>query len=211
MSDPYATEVKRFFKERPIFVRASLMLFLLSTEEDQPVLLPPFDPLRVMLNVWTPEPVPPFGPGALKRVMRELKDYQRSEEPRGFSMGPVDEDDMSRWKATILGPEGSPYEGGLFHLNITIPKDYPFKPPRMQFTTKVFHPNISECGYVSINILSYDWSPALTISKAVVALRYLLENPDPSDYMMPEAARLLRKDRKEYDDMVKLWTKKYAS
>ena len=31
--------------------------------------------------------------------------------------------------ATILGPEDTPYDGGAFHLEITIPSNYPLVPP----------------------------------------------------------------------------------
>lgn len=46
-------------------------------------------------------------------------------------------------KGTILGPEGTPYEGGVFEIDIDIPKQYPFEPPKMKFSTKIWHPNIS--------------------------------------------------------------------
>ena len=37
----------------------------------------------------------------------------------------------------------TPYEGGKFLVDIIIPPDYPFKPPKMKFDTKIWHPNIS--------------------------------------------------------------------
>jgi hypothetical protein len=46
-------------------------------------------------------------------------------------------------KGNIKGPEGTVYDGGIFYVDIIIPPQYPFEPPKMKFITKVFHPNIS--------------------------------------------------------------------
>ena len=70
---------------------------------------------------------------------------------------------MYNWHATIIGPEDSPYNGGLFFLNIVFPTDYPFKPPKVTFVTKIYHPNINANGGICLDILKDQWSPALTI------------------------------------------------
>ncbi|KAG6433520.1 hypothetical protein SASPL_105134 [Salvia splendens] len=100
---------------------------------------------------------------ASKRILKELKDLQR-DPPTSCSAGPVAED-MFHWQATIMGPSESPYAGGVFLVSIHFPPDYPFKPPKVAFRTKVFHPNINSNGSICLDILKEQWSPALTISK----------------------------------------------
>ncbi|KAL9265684.1 SUMO-conjugating enzyme UBC9-like protein [Drosera capensis] len=85
-------------------------------------------------------------------------------------LGPVAED-MFHWQATIMGPPDSPYAGGVFLVTIHFPPDYPFKPPKVAFRAKVFHPNINSNGCICLDILREQWSPALTISKVQELIR----------------------------------------
>jgi len=64
-----------------------------------------------------------------------------------------------------MGPPDSPYQGGVFFLTIHFPTDYPFKPPKVAFSTRIYHPNINSNGSICLDILRAQWSPALTISK----------------------------------------------
>jgi len=146
---------------------------------------------------------------ALKRITKEYRDLQK-DPPANTSAGPVNETDMFNWKATIMGPEDSPYSGGLFFLNIHFPTDYPFKPPKVQFTTKIFHPNINANGGICLDILKDQWSPALTISKVLLSICSLLTDPNPDDPLVPEIAQLYKKDRKKFDDTARQWSRKYA-
>uniref|UniRef100_A0A8C1PZF8 E2 ubiquitin-conjugating enzyme n=1 Tax=Cyprinus carpio TaxID=7962 RepID=A0A8C1PZF8_CYPCA len=97
---------------------------------------------------------------------QELTDLQR-DPPAQCSAGPVGED-LFHWQATIMGPNDSPYQGGVFFLTIHFPTDYPFKPPKVAFTTKIYHPNINSNGSICLDILRSQWSPALTVSKGKI-------------------------------------------
>ncbi|XP_048877373.1 ubiquitin-conjugating enzyme E2 D4-like isoform X4 [Brienomyrus brachyistius] len=101
--------------------------------------------------------------GGLSPSHNELTDLQR-DPPAQCSAGPVGED-LFHWQATIMGPNDSPFQGGVFFLTIHFPTDYPFKPPKVVFTTKIFHPNINSNGSICLDILRSQWSPALTVSK----------------------------------------------
>lgn len=70
----------------------------------------------------------------------------------------------------------SPYSGGVFFLAIHFPTDYPFKPPKVNFTTRIYHPNINSNGSICLDILRDQWSPALTISKGKCLVAEWLPN-----------------------------------
>nr|8SMW_L Chain L, Ubiquitin-conjugating enzyme E2 D3 [Homo sapiens]8SMX_L Chain L, Ubiquitin-conjugating enzyme E2 D3 [Homo sapiens]8SMY_L Chain L, Ubiquitin-conjugating enzyme E2 D3 [Homo sapiens]8SMZ_L Chain L, Ubiquitin-conjugating enzyme E2 D3 [Homo sapiens]8SN0_L Chain L, Ubiquitin-conjugating enzyme E2 D3 [Homo sapiens]8SN1_L Chain L, Ubiquitin-conjugating enzyme E2 D3 [Homo sapiens]8SN2_L Chain L, Ubiquitin-conjugating enzyme E2 D3 [Homo sapiens]8SN3_L Chain L, Ubiquitin-conjugating enzyme len=150
------------------------------------------------------------GPGhmALKRINKELSDLAR-DPPAQISAGPVG-DDMFHWQATIMGPNDSPYQGGVFFLTIHFPTDYPFKPPKVAFTTRIYHPNINSNGSICLDILRSQWSPALTISKVLLSIASLLDDPNPDDPKVPEIARIYKTDRDKYNRISREWTQKYA-
>ncbi|XP_052540495.1 ubiquitin-conjugating enzyme E2 D2 isoform X3 [Tympanuchus pallidicinctus] len=102
---------------------------------------------------------------------------------------------MFHWQATIMGPNDSPYQGGVFFLTIHFPTDYPFKPPKVAFTTRIYHPNINSNGSICLDILRSQWSPALTISKVLLSICSLLCDPNPDDPLVPEIARIYKTDR----------------
>eukprot|EP00035_Acanthoeca_spectabilis_P034240 m.27869 g.27869 ORF g.27869 m.27869 type:complete len:150 (+) comp6482_c0_seq1:263-712(+) len=143
-----------------------------------------------------------------KRIQKELKDIQKAPLP-SCSAGPVG-DDLYNWSGFIQGPPDSPYEGGTFNLVIRFPADYPFKPPRVAFSTKIYHPNIASNGGICLDILKKQWSPALTITKVLLSICSLLCDPNTSDPLVPEIARVYDKDRAKYEKTAKEWTLKYA-
>ncbi|ESR55760.1 ubiquitin-conjugating enzyme E2 35 [Citrus sinensis] len=102
---------------------------------------------------------------------RIIKETQRllSEPAPGISASPS-EDNMRYFNVMILGPTQSPYEGGVFKLELFLPEEYPMAAPKVRFLTKIYHPNIDKLGRICLDILKDKWSPALQIR--TVLLRY---------------------------------------
>jgi len=144
----------------------------------------------------------------LSSACSELVDLGK-DPPANCSAGPVG-DDMFHWQATIMGPDDSPYAGGVFFLDIHFPADYPFKPPKVHFTTRIYHCNINSNGGICLDILKDQWSPALTISKVLLSICSLLTDPNPDDPLVPDIAQLLKTDRTRHDSTAREWTSKYA-
>lgn len=146
---------------------------------------------------------------ALRRIQKELADLQK-DPPANCSAGPAG-DEKFKWNASIMGPAGSPYAGGVFFLSISFPQDYPFKPPKFAFTTRIFHPNINSNGSICLDILKETWSPALTVSKVLLSISSLLTDPNPDDPLVPDIAHLFKTNREKYDQLAKEWTSRYAA
>ena len=81
--------------------------------------------------------------------------------------GPDDETDMMKWTAMIMGPENSPYDGGVFNVELDFPSEYPFKPPKLKFTTKIYHPNIKSTGEICMEAINEGWSPTCNVRYVV--------------------------------------------
>ena len=146
---------------------------------------------------------------ATRKLTRELNDIQQ-DPPSNCSAGLVDESNLFRWTATLLGPVDSPYAGGVFHLDIVVPTDYPFKPPHIKFTTKVYHPNINAQGGICLDILKDQWTPALSIAKVLLSIVSLLTDANPKDPLVPAIAQQYIANREEFDRTAREWTQLYA-
>ena len=147
---------------------------------------------------------------ALKRIEKEFKYFNEDVCEAGYTAGPIDESDMYLWKATFKGPENSPYEGGIFTVRIDFPKDYPFKPPKIIFKTKVYHPNISsQTGYFSLNLLIDEWSPDTKLIDIFKAIQTLLIEPN-NHVCEPQVYEQYLTDKDRFEAIAKEWTEKYT-
>lgn len=144
------------------------------------------------------------------RLQKELKDILAGSADSGVSAEVVG-DDLSHWKGTLKGPEGTPYEGGIFTVDIRLDDDYPYNPPKMKFDTKVWHPNVSsQTGAICLDILKKEWSPALTIRTTLHSLQALLCAPEPDDPQDAEVANQFKNKPEEFKTTAAYWTQAYA-
>lgn len=145
----------------------------------------------------------------IRRVSKEIEDCQRTDSANLHVRTVAD--NLSHLKGTFQGPTETPYEGGSFTVDIQIPNDYPFRPPKMKFDTKIYHPNISsQTGAICLDILKEQWSPVLTIKSALVSLQSMLNDPQPNDPQDAEVASHYLKDRASFNKTARYWTQQYA-
>ncbi|KAG8895429.1 Ubiquitin-conjugating enzyme E2 4 [Tulasnella sp. 408] len=165
------------------------------------------------ISTWTGLPIIALSPAstALTPIARttdvvvEKLELER-DPPAGCSAGPVDDSNVFVWQGTIMGPADSPFAGGLFFLDIKFPPEYPFKPPRVNFTTKIYHPNVNADGSICLDILKDHWAPGLTLSKVLLSLCSLLVEPNPADPLVPEIAELYKNNKAQYEANARQWT-----
>uniref|UniRef100_A0A6C0ACT3 E2 ubiquitin-conjugating enzyme n=1 Tax=viral metagenome TaxID=1070528 RepID=A0A6C0ACT3_9ZZZZ len=119
-------------------------------------------------------------------------------------------DNLNKWRGFIKGPDDSPYEGGIFELQIKFSQDYPFSAPIITFVTPIYHMNVNSSGEICIDILKESWTPALKIDKVLHSLRSFLNQPNPDDPYVTEIANLYRSNKKTYEKKVREYTSQKA-
>ncbi|KAL6633650.1 hypothetical protein ACP70R_026321 [Stipagrostis hirtigluma subsp. patula] len=149
-------------------------------------------------------------PWAEGRIRKELQQL-RVDPPPFCRPGASPVTDLFRWEAIIDGPEGSPYAGGTFPVDIKFHRDHPFKPPKITFKTKVYHPNINAKGQMVLDIFKGNWSPAMTIDKALISIVSVLNDPMLDYPVNGDIADLYESDIKLYESKARAWTLMYAS
>ncbi|KAF8641996.1 hypothetical protein HU200_014207 [Digitaria exilis] len=118
---------------------------------------------------------------------------------------------MRYFNVMILGPSQSPYEGGVFKLELFLPEEYPMAPPKVRFLTKIYHPNIDKLGRICLDILKDKWSPALQIRTVLLSIQALLSAPNPDDPLADNVAKHWKSNETEAVETAKEWTRVYAS
>ena len=144
------------------------------------------------------------------RILKELRERDKSDLYSDGVIWMVNDDAFYNLTGTIKGPAESPYEGGIFELEILVPTDYPFKPPVIKFRTRIWHPNISsDTGQICLDILQENWNPALVLTKILLSIQAMLSSPNfdnPLDDMVAQLS-----NHKDYTEKAKHWTGVYAS
>uniref|UniRef100_A0A5S6Q7X2 UBIQUITIN_CONJUGAT_2 domain-containing protein n=1 Tax=Trichuris muris TaxID=70415 RepID=A0A5S6Q7X2_TRIMR len=149
---------------------------------------------------------------ARRMLAQEMKGL--TEEPmEGFRVKLIDEQDLFEWDVVLFGPPGTIYEGGYLKALLQFPVNYPFSPPTMRFTTKLWHPNIYESGEVCISILHPPvddpqsgelpcerWNPAQTVRTILLSVISLLNEPNTNSPANVEASVMYRRYLEGLDD-----------
>ncbi|CAF1406633.1 unnamed protein product [Rotaria sp. Silwood1] len=99
-------------------------------------------------------------------------------------------------------PDDGYYKGGRFTFSFTIGPEYPYVPPKVKCTQKIYHPNIDLEGNVCLNILREDWNPVLSITSVILGIVFLFSNPNPYDPLNKEAADVLKSNASTFEDHV---------
>ncbi|KAG8525823.1 uncharacterized protein KY384_000583 [Bacidia gigantensis] len=147
-----------------------------------------------------------------KRIAKEYGDLQKKP-LEGIKIIVPDEADMHLWHIEMQGPKGSAYEGGVFTLVLSLPKEYPFKPPTLSFKTKIYHPNVTndDKGSMCLGLLRPDeWKPSSKIDSVLEFARGLLIEPQPDDAVEQGIAREYKENKKDFLKTTKAWVKQYA-
>ncbi|KAF9115605.1 hypothetical protein BGX27_007184 [Mortierella sp. AM989] len=165
--------------------------------------------------------------GRLRRIQKEIADCQRDQasliDLRLVEDGNImhlkgittdvscNQDRRLRLFGRFPGPPGTPYEGGMFQVDIILSETYPFQPPNVKFDTKVYHPNISsQTGVICLDILKQQWSPVLTISSTLLSVQSLLCTPEPNDPQDAQVASQYLNNHAAFLETARFWTECYA-
>ena len=133
-----------------------------------------------------------------------MNDLKMAQQDESVIAGPVNEDDLFHWRATITGPEDTAWDGAILHLSLDFSDEYPQVPPNVKFITKgVFHPNVYTDGNICLDILKTQWSPSYDVCALLVSIQSLLADPNPASAANTEAAELHTNNRILYEQRVR--------
>ena len=149
---------------------------------------------------------------AIVRLKKELKELQTDPlATLGVTVGLVKKNDYFHWQITMLGPQDTPYAGGLFFLTADFPNNYPKIGPEIRFKNKIYHLNVNEAnGHVCISTLN-DWQKENTMSEVLSLIFALFYKENPESAYDKQKSQLFKTNRAKFDENVRDWTRKYAS
>ncbi|GFR71333.1 ubiquitin-conjugating enzyme [Elysia marginata] len=149
---------------------------------------------------------------ATRRLQKELGDLLSEGSPlkKSFRDIVVDESNILLWHGLIV-PDNPPYNKGAFKIEISFPAEYPFKPPKVLFKTKIYHPNIDEKGQVCLPIINAEnWKPATKTDQVVASLLSLINDPEPEHPLRGDLAEEFTKEKKKFLKNAEEFTRKYS-
>lgn len=147
--------------------------------------------------------------GLPRRIIKETQRLMAEPVP-GIKAVP-DEGNARYFHVIVDGPAESPFEGGVFKLELFLPEEYPMSAPKVRFMTKIYHPNIDKLGRICLDILKDKWSPALQIRTVLLSIQALLSAPNPEDPLENDVAEQWKVNEAQAIATAKQWTKMYAT
>ncbi len=145
---------------------------------------------------------------SIKRLNSELLELKKNI-PYGCSIG-IENDNLFLWNAIIINLNSqSPYYRGVFRIKIYFNDEYPYKCPKIEFLTNIFHPNIYNKD-ICLDILKDSWSPAMTIEKLLISILSLLDDPNPDDPLDTFSANLFKSNYADFFYIARNNVLKYA-
>lgn len=128
-------------------------------------------------------------------------------------MNLANDSNLHKWHVTLEGPPNSVYSGGTFGVVVTLPTEYPFKPPVVTFVTRIYHPNVTNdsLGNICLGLLKPEnWKPATKVLSVLEAVRNLLVEPQPDDPLESRIADEYKTNRKDFEKTAKGYVTRYA-
>lgn len=146
-----------------------------------------------------------------KRLSNEFKLLQKN--PIGNCIVTLpDQSNLHKWEVHMSGPEGSPYEEGVFLISFEFPENYPFKYPEVKFVTPMYHPNIKKTtGEICMDVFASSWTPTQKVADIIQKLISLLKSPSISSPLEAEIAQEYSSNYDKFCKSVKKWIKSNSS
>ncbi len=135
----------------------------------------------------------------------------------------LENNNMFIWRVTMSGPVNTPYEGGLFTLNIIFPFDYPNHGPEFKFKNKMYHLNVinneyhKDFGHICVNSIN-EWKLTgkvkgcvYTVKQALFDIFCLFFNQGVESAYDEKMALSYQMNPELFNAEAKKWTQMYAT
>lgn len=143
------------------------------------------------------------------RLNKEMNDLNKA--PLDGVTIALTNDDLTQWHVTILGPEGSPFLGGKFLVHLDFSDSYPFKPPKIKFLTKIYHPNVkTDTGEICTQAIEKQWVPTLNAKFVIEAILSVIKNPTLDNALEPEIGQQFSSNYNTFAATAAEWVLLYA-